>query len=65
MKTKLFFCFIIFIFFIYIVCFASKLIDNENFFDGIFFIICGFIVFEILLKQIGKIIEGDSNNLEE
>jgi hypothetical protein len=47
------------------VCLASKLIDNENFFDGIFFIICGFIVFEILLKQIGKIIEGDSNNLEE
>jgi len=61
----LFFCFIIFVFFIYIVCLASKLIDNENFFDGIFFIICGFIVFEILLKQIGKIIEGDSNNLEE
>jgi hypothetical protein len=41
------------------------LVGGENFFDGIFFMICGFIVYEILLNQIGKIIKGDYYKSEE
>jgi hypothetical protein len=57
-RAKLFFCLIIFLFFIYIICFASKLIDDENFLDGIFFMICGFVVFNIMLRQLENIISN-------
>ena len=59
MRYRGFFCLILFIFFLYLIYFSSDLIGGENFFDGIFFMICGFIVYEILLNQIGKIINGD------